>query len=291
MSGRQGASDARFDMTQRPTPEALSAAEALSRRNYGRKAQLRRLFVERRDMSSPTPLAHMIRGGRGGQVRLRLFLSMQWLAAAPPHDVAYPARAWATLLDLNDPQGNGARRVSDAVAWLEENCFVSVRAEPGHPNRITLLDESGRGRRYRVPGAAYSKAVSRKANSDVLDRHRYVQIHPAFWTSGWLATLSGAGVAMYLVLLCEQAGQEEGRELWFSPDLARRRYALSDDTRSAGLDELRRAGLVTVRRRPVASDVFDVQRFRNVYLLRPDRLADTAEIPPRNTKEREALLL
>ena len=31
--------------------------------------------------------------------------------------------------------------------------------------------------------------------------------------------------------------------------------------------------------RPVASDIFDVQRFRNVYLLQPDKLNASAEIP------------
>ena len=31
--------------------------------------------------------------------------------------------------------------------------------------------------------------------------------------------------------------------------------------------------------RPVASDIFDVQRFRNVYLVQPDKLNASAEIP------------
>jgi hypothetical protein len=30
---------------------------------------------------------------------------------------------------------------------------------------------------------------------------------------------------------------------------------------------------------PVASDIFDVQRFRNVYLLQPDKLNASAGIP------------
>jgi hypothetical protein len=221
----------------------------------------------------------MLRGGRGGQVRLKTYLSTLWLAGAPPHDAAYPARAWATLLDLGDPSGRGARRVNAAIAWLEENQFLTVEARPGHPSRVTLLDEAGSGRRYRVPGEAYNKALAKGADADVLARHRYVQLPPAFWTSGWLAALSGPAIAMYLVLLCEQSGQSPSRELWFSPEQARLKYALSGDTRSAGLSELRRAGLVSVRRRPVASDVFDVQRFRNVYLMQPDRLADPAEVP------------
>jgi hypothetical protein len=37
-----------------------------------------------------------------------------------PHDLAYPARAWATLLGLPDPAGRGARRINEAILWLEQ---------------------------------------------------------------------------------------------------------------------------------------------------------------------------
>lgn len=265
-----------------PSPDAIAAARAVANRNHSRSAQLRRSFVERADnVSEPTPLATLLRGGRGGQVRLKVYLSMLWLAAKPPHDVAYPARAWATLLDLEDPAGKGARRVNEALGWLEKRRFVSVESVPGHPNRVTLREETGSGAEYRVPGEAYNKGKTSKADEAELRRHRYVQIAPAFWTSGWFSLLSGPGLAMYLVLLCEQAGRPDGTELWFSPDRANLKYALSPDTRATGLQELRRAGLVYALRRPVASDVFDVQRFRNVYLLQPDRLSEPAELRAR----------
>jgi len=264
---------------KRPSPEALAAATALARRNRGRSAQLRRLFVERFDIAEPTPLAMMLRGGRGGHVRLKTYLSMLWLAAAPPHDVAYPARAWASLLDLPDPSGRGARRVNDAIAWLEDNAFIEVATQPGYPNRVTLLHESGSGSRYRVPGEAYNKGKASGADASELMHHRYLQMPATYWTSGWMCTLSGPATAMFLVLLAEQSGRPDDQELWFSPDAATLRYSLSADTRSSGLQELRRAGLVSVRRRAIASDVFDVQRFRNTYLLQTERLSDPAELP------------
>jgi hypothetical protein len=263
----------------RPTPEALAASAALAHRNRGRNAQLRRLFVERTDVAHPTPLALMLRGGRGGHVRLKTYLSMLWLAAAPPHDVAYPARAWASLLDLPDPSGRGARRINDAIAWLEANEFVEVATQPGYPNRVTLLHESGTGRRYRVPGAVYNKGKAKGADASELAAHRYLQIPAAYWTSGWMCTLSGPATAMFLVLLAEQSGRGDDQELWFSPEAATLRYSLSADTRSVGLQELRRAGIVAVRRRAIASDVFDVQRYRNTYLLQTSRIADSAEVP------------
>jgi hypothetical protein len=230
-------------------------------------------------------MAAMLRGGRGGQVRLKTYLSMLWLAAAPPHDVSYPARAWATLLDLPDPQGKGARRINDAISWLEKEKFVTVASQPGYPNRVTLLSELGNGERYRVPGEVYNKARTSGADPADLSAHRYLQIPPAFWTSGWMCTLSGAGTAMFLVLLAERVGKSDDQELWFSPEVASLRYSLSHDTRSAGLQELRRAGLVSAKRRPVASDVFDVQRFRNVYVLHMDVLQQPAAVPDKEEPE------
>lgn len=265
---------------KRPRVDAIQAAESVARRSHGRSAQVRREFVVRSVVGSPTPVAELLRGGRGGHVRLKLLVSMIWLASAPPHDVAYPARAWATLLDLDDPPGRGARRVNQAISWLEEHQFLTVEARPGHPSRVTLLSEAGTGEAYTLPGAQYGKLRNKNVPAEDLARHRYFQIPSSFWTSGWLAILSGPAVAMYLVLLAESTDRTGGGEIWFSPALAAKRYALSDDTRSKGLRELKRAGLISTARRPVSSDIFDVQRFRNVHVLQPDKLNVAAEVPP-----------
>ncbi len=260
--------------------DALAAAEHLGTRARMRTAQLRRTFVESpEDGAGTPPLARMLRGGRGGTVRLKLYLSLIWLAAMPPHDASYPARAWATLMDLSLPDTNGARRVNEAIKWLQDHNFLTVEVIPGHPNRVTLLDESGMDTPYSVPGEAYNRLKSAGSEDVALASHRYVQIPAQFWTSGWLATLSAPAVAMLLVMLCEQGAQDRDRELWFSPGRARNRYGLSDETRSIGLNELRRAKIVTARRRPVGRDMFDVRRFRNVYVLHLDHLAEPAFVP------------
>lgn len=262
---------------RRPSPQALTAAAALARRARDRSAQLRRVFVEREDVSAPTPLARMIRGGRGGEVRLKTYLSMLFIAGAPPYDVSYPARAWATLMGLDEPNTKGARRVNEAVSWLESNKFVTVANNPGKPSRVTLLDEQGSGDRYEAPGEVYNRLRTKKGDEEA-KRNRYVKIPPSFWTSGWLSILSTPAVSMYLVLLCAQTSAEIS-EVWFSPDQANKLYALSGDTRSRGLAELRDAGLVNVRRKALSSDIFDVQRFRNAYTLDLDRLAVSASVP------------
>ncbi len=260
-----------------PSPDALAAAETVASRVRDRDAQVRRLFIERDDIGTTPPLALMLRGGRGGSVRLRLYLSLLWFAANPPYDVTYPSRAWAVLLDLADPDAAGARRVAAAFTWLAEHRFIESVPRPGQPSEITLLNESGSGAAYSVPGAAWRTLK----DGDVLRaKHRYVRLPSEFWTSGHMAVLSGPAVAMYLILLTEvRQGDVAKQKLWIAPSVADNRFALSEDTRSSGLRELVRSGLVRVERQTVRPSAFDFHRQRNVYRLRPARLDKPARVP------------
>lgn len=85
---------------------------------------------------------------------------------------------------------------------------------------------------------------------------------------------------MYLAVLHGQGHAGDGRQVWFSPDIARSRFDLSDDTRSKGLTELTRAGLISTSRRPVGLGPFDDNRYRNVYAINPAALSQHATIPP-----------
>ncbi|MFJ9473085.1 hypothetical protein [Streptomyces caniferus] len=263
-----------------PSNNALKAAEGAGR--YGRKkAQLRYSFVERATPDDPPPpLAQMLRGGRGGHVRLKLYLSYLWMQR---DDVAqgltFTARAWATLLDLPDPPKAGARRISDAQSWLTEHRFITVESQPGRPNQVVVLNETGSGEPYIAPGAAAKKEAATNLSGAVL--HRYVQIPKTFWLNGHLTLLSGAGLAMFLVLLCERGPADDDTALWFSPKQAQNRYALSEDTRGKGLRELANAGLVTTKRRAINPTDFEVVHMRNVHYLKLGRLDETAAFTPK----------
>lgn len=264
-----------------PSLDTLGVAQAIKDR-LGRResAPVRVAFVgaheDDRAPGEVPPLARLLRGGRGGEVRLKLELSFLWFAASPPHDLMYPARAWAILLGLEDPSGRGTRRVRQAINSLADAGLVLVEPHPGQPSRIYLLDETGSEEPYLLPGAAYSKA----RGSGREWRHRYIQLPDSLWTNGWLATLSGAALAMLLVLFVE-LGQDDPttKDLWFSPSRAEKLYGLSEDTRSKGLRELRAADLVTARRRSASRDALDFKRVRNTYRLRLNRLDELAEVP------------
>ncbi|MFD3519612.1 hypothetical protein [Streptomyces sp. NPDC058653] len=267
---------ARSGEARQPELTALRAAEAAAKRARS-KAQIRYRFVQRQAVDDAIPpLAHMIRGGRGGQVRLKLFLSMLWMQTDDTGvPLPYPSRVWAVLLGLEDPAGKGARRVAEALAWLERNGYVTVAARPGHANVVTVLHDSGNGEPYAAPGFAANRERARTGRAT---EHRYVQLPLTFWTKGHLSVLSGAAVAMLLALLCERGAGEADKALWFSPGDAERRFALSEDTRGKGLKELAEAGLVQTRRRPINPTEFDALRVRNVHELRLERLSEVARI-------------
>lgn len=269
---------------RKPSTATVAAAQTVERRLGARTtAPIRREFVERvTPTAGDPPLARMLRGGRGGAVRLKLELSFLWFAAKEPYRLTYPARAWATLLDLPDPSGNGARRVNDAVLWLEDQGFITVVTQPGQPNEITMLNETGNEKPYELPGQAYN----RLRNTAEAEAHRYFQLPNALWTSGWLQVLSGAGLAMLLVLYTELGRRDPlTTDLWLSPSQAEMRLALSEDTRSKGLRELRASGLVSASRRSISPDTFDFRRVRNVYHLNRAVMDQPAAVPEKTDPE------
>jgi hypothetical protein len=265
-----------------PSPLALESARDLARRINNRPAEVRNGFVERLGRADQDPpLAHMLRGGQGGSVRLKLLLSLLWVAVRPPHETEYPARGWAALLDLEQPETNGARRVTAAFSWLAANRYIRVVPNPGAPATVYLKDERGNGKPYKLPAAALK---AKKETEGQLTRDDYwVSLPATFWTEGWIAVLRAPAVAMLLVMLDEagMAGRVNG--LWQSPQQAQDRFGLSQDTRTDGLLELEAYGIVGKKRSPVSPGVFDFRRLRNVYDLYLEQL----DLPPRTLRPSE----
>ncbi len=258
-------------------------AGELSGRVKMRDAQLRTAFAEQRDSDGPdTPLARILRGGRGGEVRLKLLLSLLWIAVQEPHDVALPGRVWAELFGLDDPTSNGARRVAAAFRWLVKENFLDAKEEPGKPTRLLLKEETGLDRPYRIPGARIGQL--RRAGQD-WEVHRYVKIPKEVWTNGWIASLSGPALAMLLVLIVHARGGGQ-TDLWFAPNFADQRYRLSEDTRQRGLADLGTLQLVTIGKRPISRNRLTTVRLRNTYTLNDDALHAPAPtiLPPRRTR-------
>ena len=93
---------------------------------------------------------------------------------------------------------------------------------------------------------------------------RYIKLPAGFWVNQWVVRLSGAAVAILLVLFDQHYLAMERPEFWVSPGRARDLYGLSRDTWTKGVWELARAGIVVVDRYPVNDDDFGWARLRNV---------------------------
>lgn len=262
--------------------EALTLADRASQRLKERHTAVRHAFIglqRQSDGSRGDPgLAVLLRGSRGGAVRLKFYLALLWVAGGGDerHSATWPARTWAALLDLPDPERLGDRRIRDAIRALEQEELLRTERQPGRPIRLILRCEDGTRRPYTHPGAAAraakEKNLATKEKARLDPSHFYVQLPASFWTRGWAVALSGPAVAMLLVMLMlTESGKKNA--VWISPEEARSRFRLSEDTWTRGTAELRRHGLLDVGKKPVSED-FGWRRVRNTYTVNAARLDD-----------------
>jgi hypothetical protein len=271
------------DGQSRTDPAALAMARELAL-GAGRRVHppVRKSFACSAE-SGPAPVAQLVGiGGRGGAVALKLYLALLWRCSAEPFDTDISARRWASLLSLPDPNGHGARRVTDALRTLNQLRLVKVTPHRGESSTVQLLREDGSGHAYSLPSTAYTKASKRNKQT-----HIYFKVPTTLWTQGHLQMMSAPALAMLLALLAEGGG--DGREVWWSTELFPERYSLAPATRSKGTTELKQRRLLSVRRRLVAKSpgqsVFARQGVRNVYQLIGDATTNGAKRPrPRPRK-------
>lgn len=254
-------------------PESMTLARAvgenLASRTGRKRVQVRSAFVEAQSPATPPPLTLLLRGGRGGEVKVKLLLSMLFAATAPPYNVNFPARSWAGLLGLPDPESKGAARINAAIRKLDALGYVRVEKRPGQPSRIFLLEESGSKKEYTHPGEVW---VTNK-DADPRTRRktpRYMQLPIEFWSEGWAAALGGPALAMLLILLNSARGKEPSG-LWFSQSVIEARYGLAEATRRKGLDQLTAFGLVSIDRTRIVRDELSTGRYRNTYTVHTER--------------------
>lgn len=223
---------------------------------------LRRSFVERPEGSedgAPTPLASLLRtrdlaGGKGGGVRIALLMTLIWVNARPPYSTSRVAAYWAELLDMDDPRGDGARTIRDALHELADRGLIGLHST-GSRTEIFLLNEA-------KPIGADGKPVLYKPP---YGSEPYLPVPRSFWTGGLAGGLSGAGMAMYLCAL--GMTRSDDPEFFISTSFFDERYGISRSSRKRGLAELTERGVLTVTvREELDTNTFRRVR-RNVYRL------------------------
>ena len=250
-----------------PNPDAARLLKLLVDRSKRDEAvQLAVSFV-RGTQGKPAAWALMLRGG--GEVRMKVYLTIVLLAVGAPYRIrTFAGPTVAEALGLPDPSVTGARRVTDALRWLDEHNYIRLDRRPGTPAAVTLLAQD-------LTAEAYERAKPGP---------RYVKIPLGLWRQQWITALSGTGLALLVVLLDLQGGRTDRRPPYLSSQL-RAKYSLSPDTWTRGRHELERAGLLEVGRTPQGPD-FDYRRMRNTYRILVERLNEP--VPPGFVPERAA---
>lgn len=244
-------------------PESERLLHALVKRSQRKTgAPLPWSFV-RGAVGEVPPLTRMLRGGQGGEVRLKLYLCICLRTTKAPHNIrqAVPSRSWAELLGLAEPATNGARRVSDALAWLHKHDFIDLeRSSRGVPASLSLLD----------PGPGRDPFVRPTG--------RWIRVPLGLWSNEWIVVLSGTAIAVLLVLIELTGGKKD--PAWVTGE-RREQYALSEETWSRGVAELKGHGLLKIGQ-IVQAEEFDFQRRRNTYKLDLGRLDEKpgSALPP-----------
>lgn len=255
-----GRSPARLD---RPAQEAIDLLEKAVDRSKRRSGVRLPLGFARnsKDEKPVPPLAKLLRGG--GEVRIKVFLTVLMMATKYPHSTTVASKDMAAMLNLNDPEVAGARRVSKAFKDLSTEGLVRRQTDPGHVPVTTVRHPDGSGKIWDI---------------DKENAKTYITLPPELWRRGWLIALSGRAIAV-LIILREATGGRPGSRAWV-PGIRRKQYGISADTWTRGSSELCEAGLLDVELKTYADH--GEPRQRNVYTLHLDRLGhfDPGELEP-----------
>lgn len=255
---------------------------------------IRRSFVQNKKDGTPSPLSNLVgRGGRGGVVAAKLYISLIWRCSARPFNTDVPPRTWAALLGLEDPARKGARRITNALNLLETENLIKLKRSRGVPSKITLLDESGDETPYLAPSEAYQSGEK--------TRDIYFKLPVTLWTEpkAYAQRMSSGALVMLLILLESGSGAPttlaEGTEQWWSVDIFQKRYTVSSPMRSRGTKELIEMGILYVRKQNVSSyrgqgsfakeKVRNVYRLQNAALVRSNKSLDRPDLPTAKTFE------
>lgn len=227
--------------------DAMVALEQLAARSKRKVVRLPTHFIRARDYGQNPPLARLF---KLGDSRLKLYLTLKMVAAKAPHEMkALPPRQVATMLDFDDPTGKGIRRAQEALTAIVNANFVSRVPHPGELADLTI----------KTPGAP--RTASEQA--------RWTNLPIELWTRGWIITLSGRALTVYIALRQITGGRETTGAWIDGPN--RKLYSLSDEVWRLGTKELEDYGLVTATME-TKPDGWRQRRRRKIYYMSPSRI-------------------
>jgi hypothetical protein len=167
---------------------------------------------EREDEALVHPIIDMAigGGGQGGEVRLKLWLSLlyrtikteDWIKLRPAEHVLY-----ARMFGLDDPNGKGADRIRAAYRWLHRHRFIVIDGGRLKPyGRVRVAHEFAQ---FTPEGSPMVMRPSPTGKKDGIEleghpniRHRYFSVPRALWENGWIEHLRAPELVV-LMILCD----------------------------------------------------------------------------------------
>ena len=248
--------------------------ETISSGGNRKSIPIRNAFVRSENPQVVPPLQKLISARAG--MAVRLYVALIWRSSSAPYTTDFRAYHWAVLLDLDEPETNGARRVKVALNTLARHQLIKLTNRPGKPPVVTLLKEDGSGAEYVVPWEGY-----RDASGGEKDEERYFQLPLELWESGHLQQMSAAALAMLLVISEESRGKATPQ--WWSVEKFHNQFRLGKDVRAEGSAELERRRLVQVRRKHLPPSPGPI-RFSRSEKTRKTYLLVNEATPPKEPK-------
>ena len=207
-----------------PSDSLAAMGRAVARSQRATNVRFPIEYVRRGDSVDPM-VARLLRGGRGGHVRLKVHMTLAMQATKSPYTVPRrPSTTMAKLLNLDDR--TGGRQVTEALHWLMTNGLIT-QAEPrnGTP-QLELLDPAGSGELW-VPNVK-----------------RYLAVPLTLWSSGWIMKMNGRSLGVFLALTELNGGSSnplgEVMDGW-----RKDQYGFSADTWTRAIKDLENLGLLS----------------------------------------------
>jgi hypothetical protein len=231
-----------------PSDSLAAMARAVERSKRETNVRFPIEYIRRGDDVDPM-VAQLLRGGRGGEVRLKVHMTLAMQATKAPFTVTRrPSVTMAKVLNLDGE--TGGRRVTESLRWLEDHKLIEPSEPKNGLRQLKMLDPTGSGGAWGPNGK------------------RYLAVPLTLWSSGWIMQMSGRSLAVFLALTELNGGSlnplGEVMDGW-----RKRQYGLSDDTWTRAIGELEGLGLLSAESEVFGDD--DRQRRRRKRYL-PSKL-------------------
>ena len=253
--------------------QVLEYADRMHKRQGRKKIDVRNAFFDLHQRQSGDgyesdvpPATQLLRNRSKAGLDRKLHLTYLWMGGSShedqegqKHRVRFTDSDIATLMGLNKPDSLGKRVIADSRTRLERLGLLSVERPKGKAVTVTLLNESGNGKKYSRPG-------DKEYGIDP-----YTQLPRQFWTNGWHYALTGKSVAALLAIT--NLSSLSGGGVFRTPKDRAERHGFSDDVWYEGTKELLEHGLIT-KRKTLVKRPFDTEHrhYRDTYTLNQDQL-------------------